>query len=69
MNVIDVENYAQKFTFPPPGKTSGEVHDILVKKSPGRAIVTIGYGPDFAVIRSKGILMNIPRIVRNLGRK
>ena len=66
MNVIDVENYAQKFTFPPPGKTSGEVHDVLVKKNPGRAIVTIGYGPDFAVIRSKGILMNIPRIVREL---
>jgi RecJ-like exonuclease len=66
MNVIDVENYAQKFTFPPPGKTSGEVHDILVRKNPDRAIVTIGYGPDFAVIRSKGILMNIPRIVREL---
>lgn len=66
MNVIDVENYAQKFTFPPPGKTSGEVHDVLVKKNPDRAIVTIGYGPDFAVIRSKGILMNIPQIVREL---
>ena len=66
MNVIDVENYAQKFTFPPPGKTSGEVHDVLVKKNPDKAIVTIGYGPDFAVIRSKGIFMNIPRIVREL---
>ncbi len=66
MNVIDVENYAQKFTFPPPGKTSGEVHDVLTKRNPGKPVVTIGYGPDFAVIRSKGVLMNIPRIVREL---
>jgi RecJ-like exonuclease len=66
MNVIDVENYAQKFTFPPPGKTSGEVHDVLVKRNPDKPIVTIGYGPDFAVIRSKGVLMNIPKIVREL---
>ena len=66
MNVIDVENYAQKFTFPPPGKTSGEVHDVLTKRFPDKPVVTIGYGPDFAVIRSKGVLMNIPRIVREL---
>jgi len=66
MNVIDVENYAQKFTFPPPGKTSGEVHDVLTKRNPGKPVVTLGYGPDFAVIRSKGLLLNIPRIVREL---
>jgi RecJ-like exonuclease len=66
MNVIDVENYAQKFTFPPPGKTSGEVHDVLTKRHPNKPVVTLGYGPDFAVIRSKGVLMNIPRIVREL---
>jgi len=66
MNVIDVENYAQKFTFPPPGKTSGEVHDVLTKRNPNKPVVTLGYGPDFAVIRSKGVLMNIPRIVREL---
>lgn len=66
MNVIDVENYAQKFTFPPPGKTSGEVHDVLTKKYLDNPVVTIGYGPDFAVIRSKGVLMNIPKIVREL---
>jgi len=66
MNVIDVENYAQKFTFPPPGKTSGEVHDVLTKRNPNKPLVTLGYGPDFAVIRSKGVLMNIPMIVREL---
>jgi archaea-specific RecJ-like exonuclease len=51
MNVLDVENFAHKFTFPPPGKTSGEVHDRLCKKFAGKPVVTIGYGPDFAVLR------------------
>ena len=66
LNVIDVEKYAHKFTFPPPGKTSGEIHDHYCREHEGRAIVTIGYGPDFAVIRSKGVLLNIPEMVREL---
>ncbi len=66
LNVLDVENYAHKFTFPPPGKTSGEVHDRLCKKYEGKPVITIGFGPDFAVIRSKGVKMNIPRMVREL---
>ncbi|MGD9778049.1 MAG: phosphoesterase, partial [Methanosarcina sp.] len=41
-------------------------HDVLTKKYPDKPVVTIGYGPDFAVIRSKGVLMNIPKIVREL---
>jgi RecJ-like exonuclease len=64
--LIDVEIHAHKFTFPPPGKTSGEVHDRLCRKNEGRPVVTIGFGPDFAVLRSKGVLMNIPRMVREL---
>ncbi|WP_406656110.1 DHH family phosphoesterase [Methanolobus sp. ZRKC2] len=66
LNVLDVENYAHKFTFPPPGKTSGEVHDRLCKKFEGKPVITLGYGPDFAVIRSKGVRMNIPQMVREL---
>jgi len=66
MNVLDVENYAHKFTFPAPGKTSGEVHDVFCKQSPERPMVTLGFGPDFAVIRSRGVLMNIPKMVREL---
>ncbi|MDK2891871.1 DHH family phosphoesterase [Methanohalophilus sp.] len=66
MNVLDVENYAHKFTFPPPGKTSGEVHDRLCQKYEGKPVITIGYGPDFAVIRSRGVKMNIPQMVREL---
>jgi RecJ-like exonuclease len=64
--LLDVEIHAHKFTFPPPGKTSGEVHDRLVRANPGSAVVTIGFGPDFAVLRSRGVLMNIPRMVREL---
>ncbi len=66
LNVIDVENYAHKFTFPPPGKTSGEIHDRLCAKYNGKPVVTIGYGPDFAVLRSRGVKMNIPQMVKDL---
>ena len=66
MNVIDVENFAHKFTFPPPGKTSGEIHDRLCNQNAGKPLVTIGYGPDFAVLRSKGVKMNIPQMVKEL---
>jgi RecJ-like exonuclease len=64
--MLDVEIHAHKFTFPPPGKTSGEAHDRLCKSHPGSPVVTLGYGPDFAVLRSRGVLMNIPSMVREL---
>ncbi|MDY0267187.1 MAG: DHH family phosphoesterase, partial [Methanimicrococcus sp.] len=67
LNTIDVEKFAHKFTFPPPGKTSGEIHDIMCnQKYPDKPVITLGLGPDFAVIRSKKVLMNIPQIVREL---
>lgn len=28
--------------------------------------MTLGYGPDFTVLRSRGVLMNIPQMVREL---
>jgi RecJ-like exonuclease len=64
--LLDVEIHAHKFTFPPPGKTSGEVHDRLCRKNAGSPVVTIGFGPDFAVLRSRGVMMNIPKMVREL---
>lgn len=64
--LIDVEIHAHKFTFPPPGKTSGEVHDRLCRTYEGKPVVTLGFGPDFAVLRSRGVMMNIPRMVREL---
>ncbi len=64
--LLDVEIHAHKFTFPPPGKTSGEVHDRLCQQHAGSPVVTIGFGPDFAVLRSRGVMMNIPKMVREL---
>jgi len=42
------------------------VHNRLCHKYPGKAIVTLGYGPDFTVLRSRGVMMNIPQMVREL---
>lgn len=64
--IADVEMYAHRFTFPPPGKTSGEIHDLLCQKYQNEPVVTLGLGPDFVVLRSRGVLMNIPKMVREL---
>ncbi len=61
---LDLENYTKRFTFPPPGKLTGEFHDRMKKEY--ERLVTIGYGPDFAVIRSEGVSLDIPRLVREL---
>ncbi|MCQ2972538.1 MAG: DHH family phosphoesterase [archaeon] len=52
-NIIDVEKFAHKFTFPAPGKTCGFVHDHIVKEiGEDKPIVTLGHGPDFGVFRA-----------------
>ncbi len=52
-NLIDVEKYAHKFTFPAPGKTCGFVHDYVIKElGEDKPIVTLGHGPDFGVFRA-----------------
>jgi len=52
-NVLDVEKYAHKFTFPAPGKTCGFVHDKYVKDlGVETPIITLCYGPDFGVVRA-----------------
>ena len=40
--------------------------DRLCHKYPDKAIVTLGYGPDFTMLRSRGVLMNNPQMVREL---
>ncbi|PSP83203.1 RecJ like exonuclease [Halobacteriales archaeon QS_1_68_17] len=62
---IDVENYAHRFTYPAPGKTTGEIHDRKVEET-GDPVITIGYGPDFAVLRSDGVRLDIPEMVAEL---
>ncbi|MBU4608081.1 MAG: hypothetical protein KUA33_06940, partial [Methanobacterium sp.] len=52
-NVLDVEKYSHRFTFPAPGKTCGFVHDHMVQQNAeGKPIITLAYGPDFGVIRA-----------------
>ncbi|MBE2900592.1 hypothetical protein DNK57_07295 [Methanothermobacter thermautotrophicus] len=52
-NVLDVEKYSHRFTFPAPGKTCGFVHDYMVQKHGEETpIITLAYGPDFGVIRA-----------------
>jgi RecJ-like exonuclease len=62
---IDLENYAHRFTYPAPGKTTGAIHDQKVEET-GDPVITIGYGPDFAVLRSDGVRLDIPRMVSEL---
>lgn len=61
LNTIDLEMHAHRFTFPPPGKTCGMVHDIKVIENSPSPVVTIGYGPDFAILRA------MEEVARNYG--
>ncbi|MDO5851691.1 MAG: OB-fold nucleic acid binding domain-containing protein [Methanobacteriaceae archaeon] len=52
-NLLDVEKFAHKFTYPAPGKTCGYVHDKIVQeKGEENPILTLSHGPDFGVIRA-----------------
>ena len=52
-NLLDVEKFAHKFTFPAPGKTCGFVHDHIIRQlGEDKPIVTLGHGPDFGVFRA-----------------
>jgi len=62
---IDVENHAHRFTYPAPGKTTGKIHDAKVEET-GDPVITIGHGPDFAVLRSDGVRLDIPEMVEEL---
>lgn len=62
---VDVEKHAHRFAYPAPGTTTGAIHDTMVQENAGPSI-TIGYGPDFAVLRSDGVRLDIPEIVSKL---
>ncbi len=62
---IDVERHARRFTYPAPGKTTGKIHDRKVEET-GDPVITIGFGPDFAVLRSDGVRLDIPEMVAEL---
>jgi RecJ-like exonuclease len=62
---LDVDEHAHRFTYPAPGKTTGRVHDEKVLET-GDPVITIGFGPDFAVLRSDGVRLDIPQMVTEL---
>ena len=62
---IDVEEHVHRFTYPAPGTTTGRIHDHVVAET-GGPVITIGYGPDFAVLRSDGVRLDIPQMVTEL---
>ncbi|MFB6138554.1 MAG: DHH family phosphoesterase [Halobacteriaceae archaeon] len=65
LQLADLEEYARRFTYPAPGKTTGEIHDRAVAET-GGPVLTVGYGPDFAVLRSDGVRLDIPQMVEDL---
>jgi RecJ-like exonuclease len=62
---LDVDEHARRFIYPAPGKTTGKLHDRKVAET-GDPVITIGYGPDFAVLRSDGVRLDIPTMVEEL---
>ncbi|MFB6114465.1 MAG: DHH family phosphoesterase [Halodesulfurarchaeum sp.] len=62
---LDLEEFAHRFSYPAPGKTTGELHDRKVEAT-GEPVITIGFGPDFAVLRSDGVRLDIPEMVSAL---
>ncbi|MFB6108810.1 MAG: DHH family phosphoesterase, partial [Haloplanus sp.] len=62
---VDLDDFAHRFTYPAPGKTTGNLHDRKVTET-GEPVITIGYGPDFAVLRSDGVRLDIPEMVAEL---
>ena len=68
LSILDVEKYASRFDWPPPGKITGSLFDHLGKlnQSP---LVTIGLGPDFAIFRSQKVKLDFPNLVKTLADK
>jgi len=62
---VDLDSWARRFTYPAPGKTTGKLHDRKVRER-SEPVITIGYGPDFAVLRSDGVRLDIPEMVAEL---
>lgn len=65
LHQLDLDEYAHRFSYPAPGKTTGAIHDELVDSS-GEPTITMGYGPDFCVLRSDGVRLDIPAMVETL---
>lgn len=65
LNRIDVDGFAHRFRYPAPGKTTGAVHDHMAETT-GSPLISLGCGPDFCVLRSDGVRLDIPVMVDEL---
>lgn len=63
---IDVELYTHRFTYPNPGKLTGLIFDHFCNENPDKAVVTLGEGPDFIILRSKGLSINFPELIKQM---
>ncbi len=50
--LFDIGQHSNFNTYPPAGKTIGQLHDWVQTQRPGEAVLSIGFGPDFATIRA-----------------
>lgn len=64
-NRVEIERGAYRYTYPAPGKTTSSIHDYFVDRV-GGPMITIGYGPDFAIMRSDGVDLNIPQMIEEI---
>ncbi len=64
--ILDVEQFASRFDYPPPGKITGSLFDHLGRLNSKKPLVTIGLGPDFAIFRSQHVKLDFPNLVRTL---
>lgn len=62
---IDLDAHAHRFRYPAPGRTTGAIHDHMAEAE-GEPTITMGYGPDFCVLRSDGVRLDIPDMVDDL---
>lgn len=67
--LLDVEKYANRFDYPPPGKITGSLFDHLAKKDQNSPLVTIGLGPDFAIFRSQNVKLDFPKLVTKCAKR
>ncbi|MFX0212377.1 MAG: DHH family phosphoesterase, partial [Candidatus Hodarchaeota archaeon] len=67
--ILDVENYASRFDYPPPGRITGSLFDHLAKKNEKTPLVTIGLGPDFAIFRSQNVKLDFPQLVKKCSKR
>ncbi len=65
---IDVEKFSHRFTFPPPGKLTGAIHDhmLTTHKKTHNTFVTLGIGPDFIIFRSHNLIINFPKVIKEI---